>query len=218
MDHRVSLKERQSKWKEKMRAEYTRRVAEVRLALLKRCRAAKPTSAVMPARSPDFEPTFEPDFEQFWSESTAHLTGDNYEEMMCALEESFLRDMEKALRQEEESLLRYASELQSFEENSMSATVEECDAPPEGVVTCPVCRRALLHQNKHVIFCGCGLRVDTQNDQIDLCFVKQRLGAVWSEHLESGCAATPSFSCSPCFGVTGLVMNCEQCHAFTLVF
>lgn len=48
-------------------------------------------------------------------------------------------------------------------------------------VWCPVCKRSKLLQNKGIIFCACGLRLDVKNE-VDLGYLQTQLTEAYETH------------------------------------
>lgn len=85
-------------------------------------------------------------------------------------------------------------------------------------VWCPICKQGELLEAYHLIYCtSCGLRLDLENDKVNLDFLKERLGEVHIEHLERGCKATPRFCMETVFDLTALYIQCQTCDTFEVV-
>ena len=91
---------------------------------------------------------------------------------------------------------------------------------PHGVL-CPVCQRRNLMQNGRIFFCGCGMRIDTQHDNITMDNVGDTLGQHINAHINKKCQATPQFYVTDRFGggrgLQNLVMECQVCNTFEIV-
>ena len=86
------------------------------------------------------------------------------------------------------------------------------------VVLCPLCTSSYLLENRSVIFCNCGFRMDSISDAIGLRHTKQALGNVMSAHGGTGCIGTLSFSTTSMFGSgTHLVAECKVCENYQIV-
>ncbi|KAK3736346.1 hypothetical protein QZH41_020804, partial [Actinostola sp. cb2023] len=68
-------------------------------------------------------------------------------------------EIQKELIEEEQIILMQYNENLRFEEESLCAAIDKLSTND---VICPVCKRNPLHQNKQVIFCQCGMRIDTE--------------------------------------------------------
>ncbi|KAJ7375091.1 hypothetical protein OS493_001825 [Desmophyllum pertusum] len=77
---------------------------------------------------------------------------------------SVMDEIQKDLMEEERNILARYDENLKFEEASLCAAIN-C-LRTDDFVLCPVCKRNALHQNKQVIFCACGLRIDTEYDAV----------------------------------------------------
>ncbi|XP_031476776.1 uncharacterized protein LOC116248236 isoform X2 [Nymphaea colorata] len=53
--------------------------------------------------------------------------------------------------------------------------------------------------------------------QVNLDFVRDRLGKVIEEHLDKGCRAKPEFCLETRFGFTALYVKCQHCATFDIV-
>lgn len=83
------------------------------------------------------------------------------------------------------------------------------------VVVCPICRKGNLLENKGVIFCNCGLRLNVQSN-ITLDFVNQLLCEAYNAH-SATCAQDPAFVLRNQFGISTLCLYCEHCDALHVV-
>ncbi|XP_078618958.1 RPA-interacting protein B-like [Branchiostoma floridae x Branchiostoma japonicum] len=129
---------------------------------------------------------------------------------------ALMEDIKQELLKEEHSILAQLDAEMRFEEEAMLATVDHHHGNDDDVVTCPVCMMNPLLQNKNVIFCQCGVRINTEQDCIGLHHVKQRLTECVTEHSER-CAAQPGFTVADQCGIQNLVMACAACDALQIV-
>eukprot|EP00164_Ancoracysta_twista_P003260 GFYU01004350.1.p1 GENE.GFYU01004350.1~~GFYU01004350.1.p1 ORF type:complete len:403 (-),score=97.41 GFYU01004350.1:180-1388(-) len=83
-------------------------------------------------------------------------------------------------------------------------------------VLCPVCRQNPLFQNRNVIFCRCGIRLDTKSDSLTLGEVKHTLEAAYARHAQ-GCQKEPAFAVGTFFDFSGMVMQCDACTTFDII-
>lgn len=125
-------------------------------------------------------------------------------------------DFQKELRQEEQRILQeyeiYERSLQQ-EERSLCSAIDKLSTEE---VVCPLCKKSSLLTNKSVIFCKCGLRIDTEQDCLTLTNVKQLLDTGVSQHGEQ-CDTEPSFSLLAPVGPGNLVMTCQSCDWMSVV-
>lgn len=143
----------------------------------------------------------------------AELADEDYEELMLVMERALYDDLQAELQIQEVKLLEEYEASRAIEDESLSELFEHWQGLQEGGVLCPLCKARRLQQNKQVITCGCGkFRLDTQDDQVGLEFLQQRLADVHQEHRDSGCHAQPSFSLEDRFGMAALYMTCSICR------
>eukprot|EP00898_Chlorokybus_atmophyticus_P008760 jgi/Chlat1/8886/Chrsp92S08199 len=250
---RLPPKQRNAQWKDKLRLRCLERVAEVRGSLLWKMRAgpsagtatstADPSNKrkrvtvalgdiisdeVRKARRLSLDACADMDgpwMDVDTDDGLTHLSGEEYEALMLAMEESLHSDLEAQQRSEEEAML---AGMESAEEAAWAARIAEherehasCSHTPKDTssdVICPVCRRHRLAQSKSVIFCACGLRLDTETDQVHLEYLKQRLAEAWQAHADMRCPApSPQFTVQQRFGLQALYSTCHVCHLFELL-
>jgi len=96
------------------------------------------------------------------------------------------------------------------------SALSEVNNLEEDEVICPLCKRKPLHQNHSVIFCACGMRIDTQQDGLTLMHLKNSLDVGLQEH-ETSCSASPNFSLIQLGDSTNLVITCVACKFMYIV-
>ncbi|KAL5017116.1 hypothetical protein ScPMuIL_006705 [Solemya velum] len=129
---------------------------------------------------------------------------------------SLFDDIQAELMREEMKLLQeydlYKGSLR-HEENSLCTAIERlCTVE----VICPVCQKNPMMQNKSVVFCKCGMRVDTEQDCLTLTYIKQTLDDGTKQHSEA-CDYPPVFSVVAEVGSNNLLMSCEECDFLHIV-
>jgi len=152
-----------------------------------------------------------------WDEKLAELGSEEYDYLMSEMLKCAEQEMkaEEELRIEEYETLR-KQELQELQDRADEYCKNESET--SFIVLCPICKRRNLLQNHYVIFCGCGgLRLDMQNEALNLPDLKTRLDSVFQFHAANGCVAVPVFSQHDKFGESALYMQCTQCNNFELV-
>ncbi|XP_059154101.1 RPA-interacting protein B-like [Physella acuta] len=119
-------------------------------------------------------------------------------------------EIKRDLQREEQKLLSLQDlgDLHVLEEEE--ALCSDLKALTTKDVLCPLCTKGVLLENKGVIICQCGLRIDTEQDCISLKYIQDTLDSGAAEHSEN-CEATPSFQLSQKFGITNLLMVCQAC-------
>ncbi|RUS79169.1 hypothetical protein EGW08_013077, partial [Elysia chlorotica] len=96
--------------------------------------------------------------------------GSNYIDDMVLLYEEVCselkREIQNDLKREEEHLLQMQKVWeaeQQYQEDELCSAVESLTTEE---VICPICEKCSLIENKGVILCACGLRIDTEQDCI----------------------------------------------------
>lgn len=141
------------------------------------------------------------------------LSAEDYVDVMQYLEQELLSDLKK----EETFLLTQYEETNDFEEAALSAAVEDFyTAEVSQIVICPLCKQNPLHQNKGIIFCRCGLRLDVQKEHITLDYLYGRLNEACQTH-NSGCPQEPEFKMTNQFGLSAICLSCSQCNTFLII-
>ncbi|ESO97271.1 hypothetical protein LOTGIDRAFT_231480 [Lottia gigantea] len=139
-------------------------------------------------------------------------TGFNGVDLMLNLFE----DIQEELKHEELRLLeehdRYEHSLK-LEENVLCSAIEKLSTDE---VICPICQKSTLLLNKNIIFCSCGVRIDTEQDCISLSNVKNQLEASIYQH-SLACTTDPTFSIIADFGTQHLLMSCQVCDAMDII-
>ncbi|CAG5116107.1 unnamed protein product [Candidula unifasciata] len=77
-------------------------------------------------------------------------------------------------------------------------------------VCCPLCEKDSLIEQKSLILCSCGLNINIEQDSITLKHVKDNLAAGTEEHSQK-CESKPAFSLNQKFGISNLLMSCQDC-------
>ncbi|KAL9980106.1 hypothetical protein ACROYT_G008649 [Oculina patagonica] len=130
---------------------------------------------------------------------------------------SLMDEIQKELMDEERKILARYDENLMFEEASLCAAIESLKTDES--VLCPICKRNTLHQNKQVIFCACGMRIDTEYDAVNLIYVRNQIEEALAGHREGHCMAEPEFCVSFVkeLGVSNLVSLCKACEFMYIV-
>ncbi|KAJ8312118.1 hypothetical protein KUTeg_009491 [Tegillarca granosa] len=126
---------------------------------------------------------------------------------------SLFEDIQEELRREEMKLLEefdtYERSLH-IEEAALCTAIERLSADE---VICPVCQKNPLLQNKSVIFCKCGMRVNTEQDCLTLKDIKKQLEDGMSQHGNT-CDGFATFSVVEDLGSQNLLMSCKVSFLF----
>ena len=87
-------------------------------------------------------------------------------------------------------------------------------------VLCPICRCGSLEVKDSEVFCTralCSMKLNTEQPQIPLSFVKKQLAVAHEEH-RIDCVCFPVFAIDECCGVQNLFMVGSTCDFFTIIF
>ncbi|XP_045174147.2 RPA-interacting protein A-like [Mercenaria mercenaria] len=125
-------------------------------------------------------------------------------------------DIQTELRQEELRMLEeYSNYEQSLllEEKSLCSAIDKLSTIE---VICPMCKKNTLLTNKSVIFCRCGLRINTEQDCLTLTNVKQMLDTGLEQHGEK-CDCEPVYTVMSETGTSNLLMTCPDCDWMSVV-
>ncbi|XP_050408441.1 RPA-interacting protein A isoform X2 [Patella vulgata] len=129
---------------------------------------------------------------------------------------SLFEDIQEELRREELRLLqeheKYEESLQQ-EEVVLSSAIEKLSTDE---VICPICQKSVLMMNQNIIFCRCGMRINTEQDCISLGDVKVQLESAISQH-NSSCSYNPVFKVMSEFGPQHLLMACQACDFMYII-
>eukprot|EP00731_Ephydatia_muelleri_P023125 Em0015g708a len=126
---------------------------------------------------------------------------------------SIVEELTQELMLEEERILAQHEQNTKLSEEALCAAIE-CLATSD--VICPVCQKDVLHQNKHIIFCSCGVRLDTAQDGVTLSYIQKQLEECCAYH--SGlCCGKPVFSLEDTVGIQNIIMNCSVCDHMDII-
>lgn len=139
--------------------------------------------------------------------------------------EELLIEMQRLLYEDlrEEMIRRELEVYEEEDEYLAQAVYEHMQLNDDQVgkndkVWCPICKQGELQEAYHLIYCTrCKLRLDLENDKVNLNFLRDRLGEVHEEHLERGCKGTPNFCLETAFDLTALYIKCQICNKFEIV-
>ncbi|KAK8946890.1 hypothetical protein KSP39_PZI006614 [Platanthera zijinensis] len=239
---RESLKTHHPNWKEKLRQNCLKRVGEERALLLWKIRSnghqASNKKEVIHSTFRhivigEFEKIKELPFGDCHGISNSenvdilweydHLCSETEsEDLMMEMEKILYRDLrEERIRRGPED----GNELELIEEEDehlARAVLEHMkiadDQALKNKVWCPICKRGELKETHHLIYCtDCALKIDLENDKVNMEFVRARLGDVHMEHLDRGCRSMPEFCMETRFDLTALYIRCSACSTFEIV-
>ncbi|XP_074662213.1 RPA-interacting protein-like [Tubulanus polymorphus] len=126
---------------------------------------------------------------------------------------SVFDEIQEELKKEEWKLIDEYEQSIELDEKAMHASI---DALHSNELLCPMCKKFPLMQNKNIIFCKCGLRVDTEQDCISLDFVRSNLEEGLLMHSEQ-CNENVVFGLMKDAGVDNLLMTCKVCDFMHIV-
>lgn len=239
---RASVKAHRPNWKEKLRENCLRRVREERTQLLWKIRS---TGHEAPSEKEIVESTFRDivsdelqkikqsstcgsqrisvtkSNDVLWEYDGLHMDSNSSE----IESEELMMEMERLLYEDlrEELISRELDIYEEEDEYLARAVFEHMQLNDDQVcnndkVWCPICKRGELREAHHLIYCThCNLRLDLENDKVNLEFLRDRLGEVHMEHLDKGCKATPKFCMETVFNLTALYIQCRACNTFEIV-
>jgi hypothetical protein len=146
----------------------------------------------------------------YWS--TPQSTIDTYEDIDDILK--VMDDITEELIKEEQQIIAHYEETQRFTENAITAAIDSLCTDD---IICPLCLKNILRQNNELIYCPCGLSINTAQDGLTLDYVREQLDDATTQHSQS-CHFSPSFSLqSVVSGMTNLVMSCECCDMLYII-
>ncbi|ELU09329.1 hypothetical protein CAPTEDRAFT_223210 [Capitella teleta] len=122
---------------------------------------------------------------------------------------TFLDGIKSEMMYEEQRLI---DDVVNYEEGLLSAAIGGLSD-----VVCPICQKSKIFMSSGVIFCRCGLKINTEQDCISLSTVKENIDFGLQQH-GSTCDKVPKFSVFNSVGVDSLMMTCEVCdHMYVVV-
>ena len=103
----------------------------------------------------------------------------------------------------------------TFEDDYLCAAIESLSTE---YVVCPLCTSDNLRQNLSVVFCSCGLRIDTGDDAIGLKYISGQLDDSVDSH-SAECTSEPVFEVVDFEGggVKNLMMSCTRCDYMSVI-
>ncbi|XP_072048255.1 RPA-interacting protein-like [Amphiura filiformis] len=118
---------------------------------------------------------------------------------------SIMDDIQTELIKEEQAILAEYEASINLEEASLCAAVDNLTTDD---VICPICRKNPLMLNKGVIFCACGIRLNTEQDSITLGYIREVLSNGVIQH-NRHCHSQPVFSVNDAYELQNLIMSCK---------
>ncbi|EGD78029.1 hypothetical protein PTSG_09666 [Salpingoeca rosetta] len=153
--------------------------------------------------------------------SSSSATQDNEQEDLIELWDAIARELmmeetRQLLEMDDAAAEVAEQELQLAEQQTMQ-TVQAAD---DSGVVCPVCLRSCLRQRRCVIWCECGLTLNTQHDSMTLHDFSCMLHQMIQSHAATGCAGELQWSKMAAAmqpSVHVLVAQCPTCRAYELL-
>lgn len=145
---------------------------------------------------------------ELWDPSTGQI-----DEMLSVFDEiqRELLTEEARLLQEYEFYADSLKQVKAQEEAALCCAMELLSAKE---VTCPICKKNPLMENKGIVFCKCGVRISTEQDCIGMEYIQRQMKEAVSAHT---CGEEPQFSVVEDFGCSNLVMTCKLCDFMYIV-
>lgn len=106
--------------------------------------------------------------------------------------------------------------LQSAREFDDAALAAAVAAPDLSPLSCPICHVHNVQVAHGVVFCQCGLRINTHGERVDLDAVQRLLAEAVDGHALV-CDAPPRFVVHDQFGLQALYFQCDRCAALVLL-
>lgn len=238
---RVSLKTRSPEWKEKLLRNCLERAKEERSHLIWKIRLSVQSENQKDIVESTFRDIVSEEFRKIeessyiekgevhainvddllWEYNDLQMSSSpkhsEYEELLIEMERLLYEDLRKelirreldAMEEEDEYLARAVDEqIQLNDKQSVK----------DDRLWCPVCKQGQLRVDCRLVYCtGCNLQLDLENDKANLDVLRERLAAVYEEHLDSGCKAAPGFCLESRFKITALYIQCHVCQTFEVV-
>lgn len=223
--HKEMYKRTPKSWKAKFRQACMHRLRQSRGKLVERLRGAESGEATAhEARGNEFiDDLMKEEFKQIkrlemspnifcdcCSDKHLNDNDDGIENIFQLMDE-----IREELMKEEQIILQEYNELETFDKKYINAAINCLGAE---YVICPVCKRNQLLQNKQVLFCSCGLRIDTGYDGITLANVSKQIDDSLKEHCIL-CSEEPVFSVLAMdeLDLHNLTLSCKVCHFMAIV-
>eukprot|EP01091_Cochliopodium_minus_P001769 TRINITY_DN11748_c0_g1_i1.p1 TRINITY_DN11748_c0_g1~~TRINITY_DN11748_c0_g1_i1.p1 ORF type:complete len:235 (+),score=61.13 TRINITY_DN11748_c0_g1_i1:35-706(+) len=192
-------------WKEDLRNKCINRIKNTRTQMISKLREKKSTTKKQLGELINNE---------IHNNSFNNLREEEYIELMTILERELLEDLEK---EEREILLQYSEQVGSSEDKIWEEDIENYYTMNQNdFVVCPICTKNQLFENRNVIFCKCGFRLNTKFDQIGLGYLGSRLKLLSRQHSEN-CMENPNFCVNNMGGSSVLSLSCKKCNTFEVV-
>lgn len=140
---------------------------------------------------------------------------DDYEYCEKDIEEilSLMDEITQELITEEKSMISCYEENLEFTERALSAVI---DSMNDDNVVCPICLKNILMQDQQIIFCSCGIRIDTEQDGITLDYVRRQLTEGTTLHSQY-CSSVPQFTLDQILGIQNILMTCTVCDFMYII-
>lgn len=126
---------------------------------------------------------------------------------------SVFDEITQELLDEEQKILAQYEADNRHDEASLCSAVEHLIS---NEVICPICQKSPLFINKGIVFCNCGVRIDTEQDAVTLDMVRLNLDEGLRQHSLS-CHDCPSFGVVSHVGICNMLMTCEACDFMYII-
>ncbi|PIN19789.1 hypothetical protein CDL12_07520 [Handroanthus impetiginosus] len=141
------------------------------------------------------------------------------EEILLEMQRIFYEDLrtEESRTEPERSVTTWEDEEDEYLAHVVYEHMQLNSEQAGEEVWCPICKQGKLQENGHHIYCSqCELKLK-RGDEVDLNFLRLRLGEAHIEHLDRGCRLRPEFCIETKFGLTALYIKCQGCSLFEVV-
>lgn len=209
--HQLMYKAKTPPWKDAFRQKCLERLRNSRGRLVDQFRglSTNDTNTVESVMSEEWQNMCEDEIPLPSSKNPVFLKDTNDNEINEII--SFMEEIQKELIEEEKRLIaehQYMLEMASLE--------SAVDSYEQDEVICPICKKHPLLQNCSIIFCKCGIRIDTERDGLTLVHLKKELDAGLELHANN-CTCSPDFCLLTVAKMTNLAITCDVCSFMFLV-
>ncbi|KAL0389196.1 UNVERIFIED_CONTAM: hypothetical protein Scaly_0276700 [Sesamum calycinum] len=217
------------KWKHKLRENCFKRVRQDRTRLLWKLRLSEAQNQSANHEGTSLDDSSPPVFgtatdDMIWEYDGLHTAyqGD-CEEMLLEMQRLFYEDLrtekkEKLLAEPESFMRTWEDEEDEYLARMVYEHMQLNSDQVAKEVWCPICKQGELQENGHHIYCTqCELKLK-RGHEVDLNFLRLRLGEAHTEHLDRGCRLRPEFCIETKFGLTALYIKCQDCNTFEAEF
>jgi len=209
-------------WKEAYRKRCQERLASSRQNLLDRFRWKEAAAEAGSARTTAIRDIVLNEWKSFTADNGTQTglsdDGEN-DEIDCVGTENIddvltvFDEITAELLREEEAILAEYEAKNRFDDEALCASVSHMTT---NEVICPICQKCPLFVNKGIVFCACGVRINTEQDAVCIEMIRDNLSKAVDVH-SSNCHHVPTFSVVAHPGISNLLMTCLQCDIMYII-